>query len=119
MSSLANVKHEDSVFRTFMGMFGLSADLNGHVISRDMLTDKALYAEIQTILPLLRSIYSSHSMTSFHKNCTSKQAFPSICILRQVLKVHGYVLRPKIQCDGYSDSGKKRTKRFFRIEKSD
>jgi hypothetical protein len=117
MTSIANIKHEESVLRDFTGMFGLSGNLNGQTIPRDMLTDGALYTEIQKMLPLLRSIYSSHSMSCLHKNCTSKQAFPSICILRQVLKVHGYLLKPTIKCDGYSDSGKKRTKRFFSIER--
>ena len=64
--------------------------------------------------PELRSVYSSHTMTALHANCEAKQRAPAVCLLRQILKAHGRVLRSRIRSAGYhASTGKKCVQREY------
>ena len=61
--------------------------------------------------------YKTGNLTSLHKNNKIKQSWPSINILRQILKCNKLHLKPFVKSNGYDkDNGKKKIIRYFVIK---
>ena len=62
--------------------------------------------------------YKTGNLTSLHKNNKLKQSWPSINILRQLLKCNQLHLKPYIKSNGYDkNNGKKKIIRYFIIKR--
>ena len=56
-------------------------------------------------------------MTSLQKNAGNSQKWPLLNLIRQILGVYNYQMKPIRKSDGYTLEGVKKFKRFFLIEK--
>ena len=90
--------------------------LNGQYILRDTLLGNN-YDDLSNNIIELKKIFSSSYMNSLHKGATDNQKWPILNLLRQVLKNCNYKMIPLRKSDGYTKSGKKMFKRYFKIEK--
>jgi len=86
-------------------------------IERKLLLHEHIIHKFSELIPLLKSKYSSNTLTALHSNRTIKQKYPSICLFRQILKINHYNLIPIIKSNGYQNK-KKQLKRYFIIKKS-
>jgi len=91
--------------------------LEGQMIPRETLLDKNKYLEIKDDIMKLKHIYSSSKMTSLQTTAEKIQKWPLLNAVRQVLKTCNLTMIPIRVSDGYDKDGKKKYKRFFRIEK--
>lgn len=91
--------------------------LDGLLIDRNILLNDEIYKEMQQLIPDLKEIFSSSSMTSLHSNANSNQKWPLINFIRQLLKSINLKLTPIRKCDGYTKDNKKKYRRYFLIEK--
>lgn len=93
--------------------------LDGLIISRDILLDYKKYENIKEYLINLRehNDFSSSTLTCLHNGADIKQKWPLLNLVRQILKVKNYRMVPIRKSDGKDNKGKKKYKRFFRIEK--
>ena len=62
-------------------------------------------------------MFSSSFLTSLHKDAEKKQKWPLLNLVRQILKVNDYRMKPIRKSDGKTKLGKKKYIRFFLIEK--
>ena len=94
-------------------------NLDGLLISRDILLDYEKYNKIKEFLKNLRqhSDFSSSTLTCLHNGADIKQKWPLLNLVRQILKVKNFRMIPIRKSDGKDGKGKKKYKRFFRIEK--
>lgn len=90
---------------------------DGLLIPREQLLDNKKYEDIQKIVPELKKTFSSSFMTSLQKNAANTQKWPLLNLVRQILGVYNYHMRPIRKSDGYTKDGVKKYKRFFIIEK--
>ena len=91
-------------------------DLHNQVISREALLDKKVCDSLLTLRPALKSHYHSDMLSCLHANSAQKQRFPSINMVRQLLRTHGMCMQPRIQSMGYDrNTGKKLVKRYYVI----
>lgn len=86
-------------------------------IPRELLLRQDVYRKVQELVPDMKSIMSSSYLTSLQSNAMTSQKWPLINIVRQLLKQTGYRMHPIRKSDGYTAEGKKKYRRFFRIEK--
>ena len=95
-------------------------ELENKVISRDILLTESIQDQYQKYqLELKKCGYKSGKLTSLHKNNT-KQKFPAINMIRQLLKCHNMLMTPKVESIGYNKSpGQKLVKRYFVISKKE
>lgn len=64
----------------------------------------------------LKKFYKSNMLNCLHKNSLSKQKYPAVNMLRQILKCNNIKLKPFNVCNGYNKStGNKIVKRFYKI----
>ena len=91
--------------------------MEGFLIPRDCLLYKQDYDEIADLVPHLKKQFSSSRLTSLHKNAKITQKWPLLNLLRQLLNVHGFVMKPLRKSDGYDEDGVKKYERFFLIER--
>ena len=91
--------------------------LNGLLVSRDVLLHDNIYDEVKDKLSPLRGIFSSSYMTSLQNSAKRKQRWPLLNLVRQILRGIQYRMVPVRKCDGYAKDGTKKFKRYFRIEK--
>jgi len=117
------MKTNDEQVRDFFLLSGIidnndNTSLGGILIERETLLCKKRYDNIKNKIPELRELYSSSFITSLHKNAETKQKWPLINIVRQILKINGYKLKPFRKSNGYDDNGKKKIIRYFKIEKT-
>ena len=96
----------------------LTPDKNNEIlISRDVLLSDILYNSIKDLIPDLKKIYSSSSLTSLHKKADIEQKWPLLNLVRQILHVYGFQMKPIRKSNGYTAEGIKKFKRFFLINK--
>jgi len=111
----------DTIVLNILNTCGITSsdmkDLDGITIFRETLLNDATYDKLKTDIPKLKSILSSTSFTSMHKNADASQKWPLINLVRQLLRKYNYNLIPKRVCDGYSKAGIKKYKRLFEIKK--
>ena len=92
-------------------------ELNGMIISRDLLLSDSKYDELKYCIPELKKNYSSSFMTCLQKDADKSQKWPLINLIRQILHVYGYKMEPIRKADGYTLEGVKKYKRYFLIHK--
>ena len=115
-------KLEDLIFKMF-ALTGLNIsnieELEDVILDRDDFLHPDLYQKVVTFIPEIKNFLKSSYLTSLHANTEKKQRFPCINLYRQVLRCQQYKMIPVVVSQGYDKStGKKITKRFFRIEKN-
>jgi hypothetical protein len=93
-------------------------ELDSIIIPREQLLCFHKYEHIQKLIPNLKHVFSSSFMTSLQNNCLDKQKFPLLNLVRQILCVYGYTMKPIRKSDGYTKEGVKKYKRYFQIDKN-
>jgi hypothetical protein len=93
-------------------------DINHSIIPRESLLSDTKYEEIKILIPELKKKYSSSFMTSLQKNADKSQKWPLLNLIRQILSVYGYKMKPIRKADGYTLEGVKKYKRYFQIYKN-
>ena len=87
------------------------------LIPREMLIDQKKYENVKEHVSKLKQVFSSSALTSLQKDAKTKQKWPLLNLVRQVLKTCNYQMKPVRRSDGYKKDGKKKYKRFFLIGK--
>lgn len=91
-------------------------DIENIIISQDKLKQPEIIEELRKIIPELKQHYNSNMLNCLHKNSLSKQKFPAINLVRQILKCNNYKLTPFIVSNGYDKTtGKKIVLRKYTI----
>ncbi len=91
--------------------------LDGMLIPREMLLDQKKYDNVKQHVTTLKKVFSSSSLTSLQKDAKTRQKWPLLNLVRQILKTNEYGMEPKRKSNGYTDDGKKKYLRFFIIYK--
>ena len=91
--------------------------LDGMLIPREMLLDQQKYDNVKQHVSKLKEVFSSSSLTSLQKHAKTRQKWPLLNLVRQILKTNEYGMLPKRKSNGYTDDGKKQYLRFFIIYK--
>ena len=91
-------------------------DLNDVLIPREQLLSIERYNNIKTIIPELKTVFSSSCMTSLQKTAEKDQRWPLINLVRQILHIYKFRMVPIRKSDGYTPDGIKKYKRFFQIK---
>lgn len=91
--------------------------LDGMLIPREMLLDQKKYETVKEHISSLKEVFSSSSLTALQKDAKTKQKWPLLNLVRQILKTNDYGMEPKRKSNGYDDDGKKKYLRFFIIYK--
>ena len=97
--------------------FNELSDINGSIIPREVLLSNAKYEEIKKLIPELKKKYSSSFMTSLQTNADKSQKWPLLNLVRQLLSVYVFKMKPIRKADGYTLEGVKKYKRYFQIYK--
>jgi hypothetical protein len=92
-------------------------NMEGFLIPRECLLYKGDYDEIANLVPELKKKFSSTRLTSLHKNAIVNQKWPLLNLLRQILNVYGFYMKPLRKSNGYDENGVKQYERFFLIER--
>ena len=91
---------------------------SGLLIPREQLLKQDLYDELSSTIDELRKKYSSSYLTSLQKTASTKQKWPLLNLVRQLLMVIGYKMTPIRKSNGYDkETKKKKYIRLYRIEK--
>lgn len=98
-------------------VFNDFSQLDGMEIPRDILLNPKTYELVQDDLQEMKKIYSSGALTCLQKNAQSKQKWPLLNLVRQILKCNSYEMHPIRKSNGYTPEGKKKYLRFFIIKK--
>jgi hypothetical protein len=93
--------------------------LDGLSVPRDIFLDKDKYFEVAEYLETLKKLshFSSSTLTSLHSGADVKQRWPLLNLVRQILKVKHYRMKPYRKTAGKDKDGKKKYVRYFLIEK--
>jgi len=91
-------------------------ELNGILIERDILLSVDKYNAIKAHIPKLKQVFSSSCMTCLQSDAIVDQRWPLLNLVRQILHVYNFVMKPIRKSDGYTLDGVKKYKRFFQIE---
>jgi len=94
-------------------------DLDNLLIPRDFLLNMVNYEKVKEYFETLKKTpnFSSSTLTCLHKCAESKQKWPLLNLVRQILKVKYYRMVPHRKSAGKDASGKKKYIRYFLIEK--
>lgn len=92
-------------------------DLDQKIIQRDTLLTESVANVILSYKEKIRPFLKSDKYSCLHSNSTSKQKYPSINLLRQILKAVAIHMKPIRFYDGYDKStGKKIIQRAFILQ---
>lgn len=92
------------------------SDLFSVLVPRDLLLRVDIEQRLTELISNLKGKYKTSKLNCLHKNRESKQKFPGINLVRQILRCNGYHLKPVIYCRGYcKHSGKKIIDRNFKV----
>jgi len=91
--------------------------LDGQLIARDILLSPKTYETVQVDITELKKKFSSSSLTSLQRSASKDQKWPLLNLVRQILKVCNFQMKPVRRSAGYDEDGKKRYRRFFLISK--
>jgi hypothetical protein len=95
------------------------SQLDGVLIPRELLINESKYDIIKEYLEKLKKhkSFSSTFLTSLHKDAEKKQKWPLLNLVRQILKVNNFNMKPVRKSDGKNEQGKKKYIRYFLIDK--
>ena len=86
-------------------------------IDRDLLLKNETKLEYDKLILEFKALYKTSRLNCLHQNRNSKQKFPQINLLRQILKCNNLKLKPKTISLGYFKiTGKKMVKRSYIIK---
>jgi hypothetical protein len=109
----------DEVSKQILSVVGIGFDniseLNGYIIPREELISVKKYESVKPLIPGLKKIFSSSCMTSLQSTAAKEQSWPLLNLVRQILNVYKYNMKPIRKSDGYTKDGVKKYKRFFEI----
>jgi len=88
-------------------------------IKRDKLINIEAYENLDSSIIKLKDTFSTSSITSLQDSAKQRQKWPLLNLIRQLLKINGFVLKPFRKSAGYTASGKKKYERYFHIEKKE
>ena len=88
-------------------------------IKRDKLIAMELYEKMEKAIKKLKRKFSTSSITSLQESAKQKQKWPLLNLIRQLLKINGFIMTPIRKSAGYNTSGKKKYDRYFFIELKD
>lgn len=88
-------------------------------IKRDKLINIEAYENLDNSIIKLKDTFSTSSITSLQDSAKQRQKWPLLNLIRQLLKINGFVLKPFRKSAGYTASGKKKYERYFHIEKKE
>jgi len=91
--------------------------LDGMLIPRETFLSQEKYENIKEDLIKMKKMYSSGALTALQKSAESKQKWPLLNLVRQILKSNNYNMDPIRKSNGYTKEGKKKYLRFFIIKK--
>lgn len=91
--------------------------LDGMLIPRETLLSQEKYEIIKEDLTKMKKMYSSGALTALQKSAGTKQKWPLLNLVRQILKSNNYKMDPIRKSNGYTNEGKKKYLRFFIIKK--
>ena len=91
--------------------------LDGMLIPRETLLSQEKYENIKEDLIKMKKMYSSGALTALQKSAETKQKWPLLNLVRQILKSNNYNMEPIRKSNGYTKEGKKKYLRFFIIKK--
>jgi len=112
------MKEETCFFLSCCGIsFENIEDLDGTIIDRDFLLSSQLYENVKPKINEMRKIFSSSTMTSMQKQAQQKQRWPLLNLVRQILRVNNFKMKPIRKSNGSDELGKKLYKRFFKLQK--
>jgi len=92
-------------------------DMIGFIIPREVLLSDVKYEEIKKLIPELKKKYSTTFMTSLQNNADKSQKWPLLNLVRQLLSVYNFTMKPIRKADGYTLERVKKYKRYFQIYK--
>lgn len=100
-------------------VFSSFEQLDGMLVLRDVFINTQKYSQIinNDDFYKLKTILSSSSNTSLQQTAKTKQKYPLLNLVRQILRSINYKMTPIRKSDGYDKTGKKLFKRYFLIEK--
>jgi len=109
----------DEESKLVLKIVGLEFDelknIDGLIVPREILLSDIKYDEIKKLIPNLKKKYSSSFMNSLQKNADQSQKWPLLNLIRQILNVYGFKMKPIRKSDGYTLEGVKKYKRYFQI----
>ena len=98
-------------------IFENEEEINEMLIEREVLISPLKYDSIKSDVEELRGYLSSSLLTGLQKDAPNTQKWPLLNLVRQILHVYGYNMKPTRKSDGYTVDGVKKFKRFFFISK--
>ena len=116
------MEKREEVIISFFKELGLPitklTEIEGTLITREMLLNDDKYNSIKNHIPQLKKIFSSTFLTSLQKTAQKNQKWPLLNLTRQIFTQLGYNMVPHRKSDGKDATGKKKYKRFFIVEKT-
>ena len=94
-------------------------DIDQKFIPRETFLREELYMGVQEELVVIRGMLSSSGMTALHANAGEKQRWPLLNLVRQLLRLWHYAMKPVRRAAGDDKNGKKLYRRYFLIGKMD
>jgi hypothetical protein len=92
--------------------------LEGQLLPRDILLSTEIYEKVKPYIgDVLKKKFSSSRLTSLHKDADKEQKWPLLNLVRQVLRICNYQMKPVRRSAGYYKDGKKKYLRYFLINK--
>jgi hypothetical protein len=88
-------------------------------IKRDKLIDIELYDKMGKAIKKLKGKFSTSSITSLQETAKTRQKWPLLNLIRQLLKINGFIMKPFRKSAGYNSSGKKKYDRYFYVERKE
>ena len=109
----------DEVSKFILGEIHVQPDqMDGTMIDRELLLNVTLYEELKPKIRELKKVFSSSYMTSLQESANVSQKWPLLNLVRQILHLYKYKMKPVRKSDGYTSDGAKKFKRFFLIERN-
>jgi len=107
----------DETSKSVLEKIGIHLEESEILIEREVFLDITKYNSVKEKIPELRKTFSSSSLTCLQQTANSSQRWPLLNLVRQILNVYGYQMKPIRKSDGYTLDGIKKFKRFFLIAK--
>ena len=92
-------------------------ELDGYIIERSTLLNDDKLDSMDNEIKELRKCFTSSTVTALQKTARTKQKWPLLNMVRQLLKTLNYNMVPFRKSNGYDQNKKKIFIRYFKFEK--